>query len=336
MTHRALLADLPRFPVCTVRELLAGVDTAQSKAHAEHKSRRVVALPNGREIAVVVHPATLELFAIDRFCYHAGYPLEPGDIEDICALEVDEPPAVAGAESTAAQSSTGAFPEGLISRVAATSQRRSTGRLRFRMEEHLRAAARALGAEPPAATPDGASERGGGGASDNSSAAAEAAALAALAARVRPGKLEADFDDDYLRRSRDETQFVFPVITCALHNRLFDLRTGDMITRGVVTRSFAGDGGAAERRCLTAESTGCHQRVHPVSIDRSHSGGEGGDPGDAIIFVHDTFGFSTAVRRPGAALDMVGRTHLMFFAMKKVLSDKENAVVAAPSAAVAN
>ena len=122
---------------------------------------------------------------------------------------------------------------------------------------------------------------------------------------------------------------VFSVISCRLHNRIFDLRSGDMIARSVVRRPHPGaegggdDDASQQQKCLVSESVGCRQRIHPVTIE--------GDPPAApeerdtrTIFVHDTFGFSIPLRKPGSRTDMATRSHLMFMTNKKVQSDGEN------------
>lgn len=311
MSSRALLSDLPKIPVCTVRELLTVASCAHSKVNDDFPFRRVVQLPNRREIIVVMHARSLELFAMDRFCYHAGYPMDDGDIEDI---PVREP---VFSSSSAAPASAA---EAELARQSALAGSRRTGSVDFATRDaqftHMSKALlllRAKGTQQQAAaiaapaTEEPTSAGGVAGATLSNE----------MLKLVRAGTLEADYDDP--AKFHGDDSYAFPIITCKLHNRIFDLRTGDMITRAVedVDDGSSGVKGKA-KKCVVSESTGCHQRIHPVTIERE------GEDGDGVIFVHDTFGYSIPMRRPGAPVNMATREHLMFLANKKIMSDREN------------
>jgi nitrite reductase/ring-hydroxylating ferredoxin subunit len=55
-------------PVCALDELVA-------------VGRKLVEAPDGREVCVVHHKGNL--YAFDRRCYHVGYPMDQGDIEEL-------------------------------------------------------------------------------------------------------------------------------------------------------------------------------------------------------------------------------------------------------------
>lgn len=335
MANRALFNDLPKYPVCTVSELLHGAPSPHSVPHADHINRRIVKLANAREIIIVLHPVTNEVFAMDRFCYHHGYPLENGDIEDIMAVEPFD-------DRTAAEkkNSSGSMDEEIKKNNARRGEGqvipRQKGPLKFNKEEHLKAMSKSLQQQQKQPLVN-----------EKSTSSSSTSATSTIDYKlVQPGRLEVDYDKP--EEFQNDPSFFFPIITCTLHNRIFDFRTGDMISRSVVRKPIASSSSSdknqskqnndqeqehEEEKCLISESTGCHQRIHPISIDRgstnNNTENDDGDNGndDGIIFVHDTFGYSVPMRRPGSTVNMQDRSHLMFLAKKKVLSDKENKVV---------
>lgn len=315
MTNRALITDLPKYPVCTVSELLNGSPSDHSTVlkDPQHSNRRIMKLEhNKREILIVLHPVTNEVFAMDRFCYHDGYPLETGDIEDVAVAEkMDENyNNKKSAEATELNQQRG---DGQVIP-------RQQGALKFNKEEHLRGSAKALQQRNASEL---VAKKG-----DTTADTTTTTIPDEILALIKPGKLEVDYEDP--AQLHDDEEYLFPIITCTLHNRIFDFRTGDMISRSVVRRPIKTPKGThdtdEEERILMSESTGCHQRIHPVSIERVVSKSKDGDNvgGEGMIFVHDTFGHSVPMRRPGSKVNMEDRSHLMFLAKKKVLSDKEN------------
>jgi nitrite reductase/ring-hydroxylating ferredoxin subunit len=315
MSARALLSDLPKIPVCTVRELLTVASCAHSKVNDDFPFRRVVQLPNRREIIVVMHARSLELFAMDRFCYHAGYPMDDGDIEDIPVREPVFSSLTAAAAPTSAAEAELARQSALVGRRSGSVDLATRDAQFKHMSKALLLAKGTQQAAPAAAAAEEPANAGG---------VAGATLSNEMLKLVRAGTLEADYDDP--AKFHGDDSYAFPIITCKLHNRIFDLRTGDMITRAVedVDDGSSGGGGVKGkgRKCVVSESTGCHQRIHPVTIERAST--EGGEDGDGIIFVHDTFGYSIPMRRPGAPVNMATREHLMFLANKKIMSDREN------------
>jgi nitrite reductase/ring-hydroxylating ferredoxin subunit len=108
-------------------------------------------------------------------------------------------------------------------------------------------------------------------------------------------------------------------ITCPLHNRIFDLRTGGMVTVAYDESSIEHAPclvRAGKRKGGAPSVLPCHQRVHPVTLvaedDLHHR-----------IVVHDTFGHGNAT---ASSENTVADE---FQAEVKLLSDKYNPVGAA-------
>jgi nitrite reductase/ring-hydroxylating ferredoxin subunit len=277
---RALLEELPAYRICTVGELLNVLDTDLTAAN--ERGRRILKIPlppdapsnaRPREIVVAVHPRTAEVFAFDRYCYHIGYPLDLGDIEDVvpCAPMPPPPPV----------------------RAAAT----------------VRQQARPI---------------------TDSAVDAKRAPIALEASAVRAARLDADLDDDLAAEELKS----HACITCPLHNRIFDMRNGELLTRRVVdaTGEAPRTAAAAEDtsdKTVVCQSSGERQRVHPVTLEPA------ADPADRMIVVHDTFGFSNpAPRHVRPAVDgeegavrktaTVSARPMQFFRGKTIESDRQN------------
>src|SRR5205823_5822343 len=104
--------------------------------------------------------------------------------------------------------------------------------LKFTTEEQLRQRAKDLQQQSAESSAHAADS--GSATNQPVSPALPSAAWQEFKSNVRPGLLEADFDDP--TQMHDDETYEFLIITCSLHNRIFDLRTGDMITRSVVTK----------------------------------------------------------------------------------------------------
>ncbi|CUG91159.1 Hypothetical protein, putative [Bodo saltans] len=134
-----------------------------------------------------------------------------------------------------------------------------------------------------------------------------------------------DIEDIDVSRSGGGHGFHVMCITCPLHNRIFDLRTGGMVTVAYDEKSIE------HAPCLVREGKRkggapsvlpCHQRVHPVTLVTSQK-----NSSHHTIVVHDTFGHgnasSTATSAVGSAAGAECQTDVT------LLSDKYNPVGAA-------
>lgn len=112
-----------------------------------------------------------------------------------------------------------------------------------------------------------------------------------------------DIEDIDVCQKSDGAGFHVTCITCPLHNRIFDLRTGGMVTVAYDETSVEHAPchvRSGKRKGGAPSVVPCHQRVHPVTITQESQSAH-------RIVVHDTFG------RPN----------------DKLLSDKYNPVGAA-------
>lgn len=121
-----------------------------------------------------------------------------------------------------------------------------------------------------------------------------------------------DIEDLHVSCGGNVTEFHVVCITCPLHNRIFDIRTGDLVTvsHAQPQQSPACIVTAGRRKGGAPSSHGCHQRVHPVELEIT-------DEGQRIV-VFDTYalhsGFNESTQ--SRSLDVL--------CAGKVLSDKYN------------
>jgi nitrite reductase/ring-hydroxylating ferredoxin subunit len=188
-------------------------DTTSTGTAATGKRTLVVAAH-----ATAADKSVYEVFAFDRHCYHVGYPLDLGPIEDVPARSCGANRLTRGRKSTT----------DLVRRSKKT---------------------------------------------DDDDAEDDASVPLPAQVAVRPGRLDCDLppvtdSNGNVRDSSEEGPSHFTCVTCPLHNRIFDLRTGDMIS--IATEAA----GTPDEVCVAAPFA-CKQRIHKVLFLRRDSSWDG-------------------------------------------------------------
>ena len=221
--------------------------------------------------SLLLPPATWEVFAYDRYCYHVGYPMDEGDIEDMASVS-RRPVRAGGPPAVGAKRGAGTLPQRTsASSIHGGTSSTSTG-------------------QPPDVPPLG-----------DAPVAEWWTHVAVKPARLHNTPFATSGRKEGVGCGPDggsgETSKTPPlatmltVVQCPLHNRIFDLRTGDMVALNTVPGSEVkgGGGGASGSSSLRPPSTvgsgdplavttpstvecvagsvGCYQRIHPVTIE---------------------------------------------------------------------